>query len=198
MKPDRNRNYDSNLKGTKELNIKNNQKLKPLYLLSSNSNSNINYKHINLIPLSRLFKNKLNYISPSNNLEEITKFNSVGKVIISQDKRNYGNPFKNYNSFSQKKISLIKLPKLKNINENKEIKDSLIEPILNKFDEYDNKFKEQAKISESIIKRGDRYLKLKKNYINEEEKRYKKFSDKYNYKKQYSKLFKKIKSIHLI
>ena len=180
--------------------INNNKKIKLIGLYSSNSNPNfpnIDYKQINFIPLSRLFKNKLNNINKISNVEDSTKFSSVGKIIISNNHKNI-NKSLNYNSFSPQKISLIKLPKIRNNKESNELKDSLLDYILNKFDEYDHKFKEQAKISKLNIKRGDKYLKIKNNYLNGEEEKYKNYYSKNNYKKQYSKLFKRIKSMHLI
>ena len=187
-----------NLKSFNNLNLKKNQKLKQISLFNSISNANINYRQLNLIPLSRLFKNKLDNMSHNNikNIEEKIKFNSMEKDHNFSDRRNYINSLNNYNSLSRKKISLVKLPKIKNNKE--EIKCSLIHSILNKLDDYDNKFKEQEKISEFIIKRGDKYLKLKKEYNSDEDEKYKYCASKHNYKKEYSKLFKRIKNIHLI
>ena len=187
-----------NLKSFNNLNLKKSPKLKQISLFNSISNANINYRQLNLIPLSRLFKNKLNNMSHNNikNIEEKIKFNSMGKENNFSDRRNYINSLNNYNSLSHKKISLVKLPKIKNNKE--ENKCSLIHSILNKLDDYNNKFKEQEKISEFIIKRGDKYLKLKKNYNSDEDEKYKYCASKHNYKKEYSKLFKRIKNIHLI
>ena len=187
-----------NLKSFNNLNLKKNQKLKQISLFNSISNANINYRQLNLIPLSRLFKNKLDNLSHNNikNIEEKIKFNSMEKEHNFSDRRNYINSLNNYNSLSHKKISLVKLPKIKNNKD--ENKCSLIHSILNKLDEYDNKFKEQEKISEFIIKRGDKYLKLKKDYNSDEDEKYKYCASKHNYKKEYSKLFKRIKNIHLI
>ena len=198
METDKNKKSSDNMETFKELNLKKKQMLQPIALNSSISNVIINnYKNKNIIPLSRLFKNKLNNISQNNNMEE-SKFNSLGKIPINPHLRKNANSLNNYNSKSLNKISLIKLPKIKNYkNDNNEKKGSVIISILNKFDEYDNKFREQEKISKLLIQRGDNYLKLKKDYIDENDK-YKYCSSKHNYKKQYSKLFKRIKNIHLI
>lgn len=201
METERNKKSIVNLKSFNNLNLNRNKKLKPLSLFSSNSNANINFRQINIIPLSRLFKNKLNNISQNNynnNIEENIKFNSMGKIPNNQYRRNYLNSLNNYNSLSRHKISLVKLPKIKNSNENDDLKGSILGSLLNKFDDYDNKFKEQEKISEFIIHRGDKYLKLKKDYNNYEDEKYKYCASKQNYKKQYSKLYKRIKGIHLV
>ena len=203
MEVDKNKKSSDNIRFFKGINLKKRQMFDPNALNSSNSNANINYyKNKNIIPLSRLFKYKLNNIGQNNNMEE-SKFNSVEKIPIYPHLRKNANSLNNYNSVSFNKISSIKLPKIrKNNNDNNEKvnhdkKDSVIISILNKFDDYDNKFKEQEKISNLIIQRGDRYLKLKKDYIDENDK-YKYCASKHNYKKQYSNLFKRIKNIHLI
>ena len=200
METNKNKKSSDDIQITNRIKLKKNQKLETIVLNSSISNVNINYyKNKNIIPLSRLFKYKLNNINHNNNIEE-SKYNSVGKLPIFPNLRKSANSLQNYNSISHNKILEINLPKIKNNNKNNdynEIKDSIIISILNKFDEYDNKFREQEKISKLNIQRGDKFLKLKKDYIDENDK-YKYCASKHNYKKQYSKLFKRIKNIHLI
>ena len=205
MDSDRNKGAQINIEIFKELANKKKPKIKPIALYSSNSNVNINHRKINFIHLSRLFKNKLDILNQNNsnlNMDKTIKFNSVGKISLKHNKNmtHYINSLNNYNSLSYKKMPFLKLPKIKKKNENekKEFKDSLVSSILNKFDQFDNKFKQQGKISEFIIQRGDKYLKLKKDYTNDENEKYKYCASKQNYKKQYSKLFKRIKDIHHI
>ena len=186
------------LKESKTITI--NKKPKSLLLYSSISNSNINnYQNKKSIPVSRILKYKLNSINQHNNFKD-NKFKSIGKNSSYKSKKNYYiNSQIRFNTISNNKISLLKLPKIKNNNkESNELKDSLIFSLLRKFDEYDNKFREQEKISEFMIKRGDKYLKLKKDYINDKDEKYKYYGYNHNYKKTYSKLFKRIRNMHLI
>ena len=201
MENKQNKNTYANFQIIKEIKaIKINKNPKSLSLYSSISNANINnYQNKKSIPVSRLFKYKLNSITKQNNIKD-KKCKSIGKNNIDKNhKNNYINSQIRFNTISNNKISLLKLPKIKNRNrENNIFKDSLITSLLSKFDDYDNKFREQEKISEFIIKRGDKYLKLKKDYINDKDEKYKYYASKYNYKKTYSKLFKRIKNIQLI
>ena len=186
----------SSLQISKEFNSIKNKKIKPIALYSSNSNGNITSKHMNFIPLSLLFKNKINNMNRNDNNndsnEEKKQFNNVRK-----NHKNHTNLLLNYNSLYCKKKSLIKLPKIKKNIKNNEILDSKLYLLFNKFDQYDNKFKEQEKISDFIIQRGDKYLKLRKEYLDENEK-YKYCASKHNYKNQYNKLFKRIKNMHYL
>ena len=201
MENKQNKNTYANFQIIKEIKaIKINKKPKSYSLYSSISNANINnYQNKKSIPISRLFKYKLNSITKHNNIKD-KKCKSIGKNILDKNqKNNYINSQIRFNTISNNKISLLKLPKIKNRNrENNIFKDSLITSLLSKFDDYDNKFREQEKISEFIIKRGDKYLKLKKDYINDKDEKYKYYASKYNYKKTYTKLFKRIKNIQLI
>ena len=197
MEGDKNKKSTGSIRFFKGMNLKKRQIFDLNALNSSNSNANLNYyKNKNIIPLSRLFKYKLNNINQNNNMEE-SKFNSEEKIVIYPHLRKNANSLNNYNSISLNKNSSIKLPKIKKINNDNNEKGYIIISILNKFDDYNNKFKEQEKISKLIIQRGDKYLKLKKDYIDENDK-YKYCASKHNYKKQYSNLFKRIKNIHLI
>ena len=191
----------NNLKESKELNEKMKKIIKPISLYSSISNLNINQRQVNLIPLSLLFKNKLNNAKQNKNkIDTSKKYNSLGKISLHKGKRNYANLKSNYKSFCTQKFQSIKLPKIRNgnsnSNRNNEIKDSLVDIIFNKLEQYDNKFREQEKISAYMIKRGDVYLKLKKDHIKDDD-IYKYNASKFNYKKQYSKLFTRIKNIQL-
>ena len=196
-----NSNEKSNTKTSKILNTKK-KKVKPMSLYSSisNLNLNINYKNTNLIPLSHLLKYKLNINNKENkNANKNKKLNSLGKIPLNQYKRNKSKILSDYNSFYTQKLPLLKLPKIKcnNNNENNELKGSLFGSIYNKFEQFDNKFKEQEKVSAYMIQRGEKNLKLKKEYIKDDD-AYKYCASKHNYKKQYSKLFKRIKNIQLI
>ena len=192
----------NNLKKSKELNENMKKCIKPISLYSSISNLYINERQVNLIPLSLLFKTKLNNANQNKNkIDTSKKYNSLGKIPLNKSQRNYANLISNYKSFCTQKFSSIKLPRIKNgnnnSNRNNELRDSLVDIIFNKFEQYDNKFREQEKISVYMIKRGDVYLKLKKDHIKDDD-IYKYSASKFNYKKQYSKLFTRIKNIQLI
>ena len=168
MELDKYKKSSNNTKTFKELNLRKKHMLKHIQINSSIGNINY-YKNKKIIPLSSLFKYKLNNISQNNIMEE-SKFNSVRKIPIDIHLREKTNSQRNYNSISLNKISFIKLPKIKNNKNDNNEKGSIINSILNKFDEYDNKFKEQEKISNLVIQKGDKYLNLKKDYIDENDK----------------------------
>ena len=94
------------------------------------------------------------------------------------------------------RYSSIKLPKIKNVSESIELKDSKLDLIINKFDEYDDKFKRRPKFL--FDAGGMKYMHFKLNKSHDiklgNENVKSKFC-KYNYKKIYPKLFKRIKKI---
>ena len=181
----------------KEKTLMKKPKIKQIELYSSNSNVNINFKKTNFIHLSSLFKTKINKLNQNNSNSCVAgspKFKSMEKISLKQHKKHYINSLSNYNSLSYKKMSLIKLPKIKNENEI----NNLVANIFTKFEQVEKNFKEQGKITNFIIKRGDKFLKLKKDYLNDENEKYKYCASKHNYKKQYSNLFRRIQKIHFI
>ena len=183
---------------------KQSMKIKPLTLYSSLSNVNIKNRQIRFIPLSLLFKNKLSKSKANNKYDTSSskdkKFGSVEKSILSLNQRNMGNSLFSHNTLSQKRIPMlastkIKLPKIKCYNGNENLQSGIITSILNKFKQCDNKFREQGKISSFIIKKAEQDLKLTKDYINDEEHKFIYCSSKNNIKKQYSRVYKRIKKI---
>lgn len=186
---------------------KQSMKIKPLILYSSLSNVNIKNRQTRFIPLSLLFKNKLSKSKANNKYDTRSskdkKFGSVEKSILSFNQRNMGNSLFSHNTLSQKRIPMltstkIKLPKIKCYNGNDNLQSSIITSILNKFKQCDNKFSEQGKISSFIIKKAEQDLKLTKDYINDEEHKFIYCSSKNNIKKQYSRVYKRIKKIQAI
>ena len=184
---------------------KNKSKQKSLLFSSiSNLNDKENKRTLNLIHLSNLCRYKLNINQETTNTnintnkKTIQKYNSLGKIYhnsSSQYDNSNTNLLSDCTSIVTQKKSLLKLPKIKSYRGNNN-ESSLINSILSKFREYDYKFKEQEKVSEFIIKRGDKFSKLKKEYI----KNYDKFKispSKRNYKIKYSKLFRRIKNIQV-
>ena len=91
------------------------------------------------------------------------------------------------------KYSNIKLPKIKNLNQSIELKDSKLDSIINKFDEYDDKFKKRAKFS--FDAGGMKYVHYKLNKGLDIQPENDNSKSKYNFKKIYSKIFKRIKKI---
>ena len=182
-------------------------KIKPLTLYSSLSNVNIKNRQIRFIPLSLLFQNKLNNNKSNkkydtNNSKDI-KFGSVEKSMLSLNQRNATNSLFSHNNFSQKRIPVltstrIKLPKIKCYNGNDNLQSGIITSILKKFEQCDNKFREQGKISSFIIKKAEQDLKLTKDYINDEDHKFIYCSSKNNLKKQYSRVYRRIKKIQAI
>ena len=171
----------------------------PPSLLSFLSNHNREKKQINLIPLSQLLKTKMK----KENNKIINFCEKQPKAIKHQIKLNLSNKnstsaLNKYKSLSYKIIPFkqqnYKLPKIKSLEESSsEIKESKIDSIIHKFNEYDNKFKKQSKLS---IDAGEiAYMRYKLNQNLSNNFKYEHISLKYNYKKIYSKLFKRIKKM---
>ena len=104
-------------------------------------------KRINIIHLSQLIKTK-------NNKETINFSQRMKEKNIKQNnvplslKNSKLNKYKFLSCrILPSKYSNIKLPKIKNLNQSIELKDSKLDSIINKFDEYDDKFKKRAKFS---------------------------------------------------
>ena len=133
----------------KEKTLMKKPKIKLIELYSSNSNVNINFKKTNFIHLSSLFKSKINKLNQNNSNSCVAgspKFKSMEKISLKQHKKHYINSLSNYNSLSYKKMSLIKLPKIKNENEI----NNLVANIFTKFEQVEKNFKEQGKITNFI------------------------------------------------
>ena len=181
-------------------------KINPIELYSSQSNTNIKSKKLQLVPLSLLFRNKLNNITNNYNTNEISnidkekRIKSVEKTSLTHNVKNITNSFFTQNALSHKRFKIpksnLKLPKIQCYNGNSDLQSRLIASILNKFEQYDNKFKQQGKLSSSNIKRAEMDLKLTKDFISDEFYKINYFSSKNGYKRQYSKLYKRIKKIH--
>lgn len=183
-----------------QIKIKNGKRkirLNPISLFSSLSNNNMDEKEIQLIPLSHLFGNKFYKKTLPNNinntdLKQSIKYNSVRKKNNTQ--RSVIDTIFKYNSLSQSKIP--KLPKIKSYNDDRELKEGrFVSSIFNKLEDYEFKFKEQGKISDNFIKKGDKNLKLKINFFKEHQFKSKILIPKGDYKKHYSRLFRRIKFI---
>ena len=182
-------------------------KIKPLTIYSSLSNANIKNRQIRFIPLSLLFKNKLSK-NKVNNKYDISSskdknFGSAEKSILSPSQINMGNSLFSHNTLSKNRIPVltstkIKLPKIKYYKGNDNLQSGIITSILEKFKQCDNKFREQGKISSFIIKKAEQDLKLTKDYINDEEHKFIYYASKNNIKKQYSRVYKRIKKIQAI
>ena len=186
-------------------------KIKPLTLYSSLSNFNIKNRQIRFIPLSLLFKNKL--INNKDNNKDKNKYNtsnskdkifwSVEKSSLSPIQRNVTNSLLSHNTLTQKGIPVlastkIKLPKIKCYKGNDNFQSGIITSILKKFEQCDTKFREQGKISSFIIKKAEQDLKLTKDYINDEDHKFIYYTSKNNIKKQYSRVYRRIKKIQAI
>ena len=178
----------------------------------SDSTENQKYfqvKNIQEIPLSYLFKNKLNHkIQCDSNifkpLEEKSNNEEISSIYKNLGIKNNINYFK---SMSQKKFSIQntkrKLPmikcycnqKLKKNSFKNEVKGNSLWTIFHKLKLYDKKFKEQGHLSERIINKGNKDLKLSNKFIQlNAPKRDSSFMNK-GYKKDYSKLLLRIKQI---
>ena len=207
METEINKVSQTNFKILKSFKEKN--KINPIKLYSSMSNIYFNNKkQLNLIPLSHLFSKEFDKNIPTNDINnpdlvKNTKINSIGrntKIQLNEFDSLYRN-----NSLSHRRIpfikSKLKLPYIKSYNDKEELKGGLrgfVSTIFNKLEEFDNKFKEQGKLSENFIKKGDKDLKLKKQFFNEQNYKYKYIISKNDYKRQFSKLFKRIKNIQTI
>ena len=193
------------MKSNKNLQVKRLKLLKtktPSSLYSLINDFKEDKKKNNLIPLSKLLKTKLQK-------KEDNKEISFSKDINSKNiNRPYNFPIslKNsssllkYKSLSYKiipsKYPKIKLPKIKSFDEKSSEKESKIDLILNKFDEYDDKFKKQSKFS---IDAGElEYMQYKLNKGLNKRFNYDHIGIRFNYKKIYSKLFKRIKKLKAI
>lgn len=149
-----------------------------------------NKKELNIIPLTKLLKGK--------NIKDFHKVKSFCGLNVNENKNEIiRNKFKNSSlqnckSLSQEllpfKYTKLKLPKIKNSQEiETDIKESKIESIMDKFYQYDYKFKTEFKNSFDF---SNLYI-LKYNYnfynLNKQ--------PTYDYKKIFCKLFKRIKEI---
>lgn len=179
--------------------------INPIELYSSQSNTNIKSNKLQLVPLSLLFTNKLNNNQIDNNTNEIINFDmnkrlkSVNKANLTLNEKKITNSLFTHNALSHKRIQIpnsnLKLPKIKCYNGNNDLQSRLINSILNKFEQYDNKFKQQGKLSSSIIKRAEMDLKLTKEFFSEEGNKINYLSSKNGYKRKYSKIYRRIKKI---
>ena len=150
-------------------------------------------KRINIIHLSQLIKTK-------NNKETINFSQRMKEKNIKQNnvplslKNSKLNKYKFLSCrILPSKYSNIKLPKIKNLNQSIELKDSKLDSIINKFDEYDDKFKKRAKFS--FDAGGMKYVHYKLNKGLDIQPENDNSKSKYNFKKIYSKIFKRIKKI---
>ena len=148
----------------------------------------------NIVPLSRLFKSKIKIkFEPKKQINYINLKKTINnKKIFHRSMKNTA--LNNYKSLSYNmlpfKHSNIKLPKIKTQEENNS---GELGSILNKFDKYDDKFKQQSMRSIDVGNIGFLRYKFNKGFNNNF-----KFSHethRKNYKKAYSKLFKRIKEI---
>ena len=159
-------------------------KTKKFPSLFSDLDNNIksNKKKINIIPLAYLFKEK-----DENDSIKVKSF-----IGINNNKKNKNNSFLKYKSLSQEllpiKYTKFKLPRIKQSKGiQTELKESMIESIINKFNQCDNKFKIKPKYSNDF--NLNKYIKYNYNFNKAN------IPPKYDYKKIYSKLFKRIKKI---
>ena len=171
-----------------------NKNLKPIKLLKTkkfpslfsdlDNNIKSNKKKINIIPLTYLFKEKEE--------NESIKVKSFIGISNNKKNKNKNNSFMKYKSLSQEllpiKYTKIKLPRIKQSKGiQTELKESMIESIINKFNQCDNKFKIKPKYSNDF--NLNKYIKYNYNFNKAN------IPPKYDYKKIYSKLFKRIKKI---
>ena len=150
-------------------------------------------KRINIIHLSQLIKTK-------NNKETINFSQRMKEKNIKQNNAPLSLKNSKLNKYKflscrilPSKYSNIKLPKIKNLNQSIELKDSKLDSIINKFDEYDDKFKKRAKFS--FDAGGMKYVHYKLNKGLDIQPENDNSKSKYNFKKIYSKIFKRIKKI---
>lgn len=193
-------------KVTQTKNKKQRTKINPIELYSSQSNTNIKSKKLQLVPLSLLFRNKLNNIinnyntNEKSNIDKDKRLKSVEKTNLTHNVKNITNSLFTHNALSHKRIHIpnsnFKLPKIKSYNGNSDLQSHLIASILDKFEQYDNKFKQQGKLSSFNIKRAEIDLKLTKDFFGDEGHKINYLSSKNGYKRQYSKLYRRIKKIH--
>ena len=169
-----------------------NKNLKPIKLLKSkkfpslfselDNNIKIKKKKINIIPLTYLFKEK----------DEDDSIKVKSFIGINNKRKNKNNFFLKYKSLSQEllqiKYTKFKLPRIKQSKGiQTELKESMIESIINKFNQCDNKFKIKPKYSNDL--NLNKYIKYNYNFNKAN------IPTKYDYKTIYSKLFKRIKKI---
>ena len=179
--------------------MKTNKNLKPIILLKTKKKPSlfsylnkirIDKKELNIIPLTNLFKGK--------NIKDVHKVKSFFGLSSNENKNEIilnkfkNKSLKNCKSLSQELLpiqnSKLKLPKIKRFKEiEADIKESKIESIMNKFHQYDNKFKTESKNSFDFSSQN--YLKYNYDFSNLN------IPPTYDYKKIYSKLFKRIKEI---
>ena len=171
----------------------------PSSLYSLINDFNEDKKKNNLIPLSRLLKTKLKKkecikdisFSKDINTKIINKPNNFPISLINSSS------IMKYKSLSYKifpsKYPKMILPKIRSFDEKSNEKESKIDLILNKFDEYDDKFKKPSKFSIDV---GDsEFMRYKLNKGLNKRFNYGHVGIKFNYQKIYSKLFKRIKKI---
>ncbi len=177
--------------------MKTNKNLKPIrilktkkkpYLLSFIDKMKEDKKKVNLIPLT--------YLLNGNYTKDFHKVKSFSGININENRNSIipntikNTSLKKYKSISQEllpiKYTKLKLPRIKQSKGiTSELKESKIESIMNKFHQYDYKFKTESKNSFDF--NNQNYLRYNYNFSNVN------ILPKYNYKKIYSKLFKKIK-----
>ena len=172
----------------------------PPPLLSFMNNIGNDEKPVNLIPLSRIIKKAL-----QREESKETSFCEKPRINIIKKKnkfpisiKNYASNFNKYKSLSYKILPLkqpkLKLPRIKSYEDNSsEQKDSRFVSLINKFNEYDEKFKKKPKFSLDVGEMAYMNYKLKQKLNHNFN--YEHIAVKYNYKKVYSKLFKRIKKI---
>ena len=180
---------------------------KPIKLIKTNSQSSLfsfmdnnkkENKRRNLIPLSFLFKTRINRddnkeLSSLENTKETNNNNNTNKFPISLKNTS----FMKYKSLSYKilpiKYSKIKLPKIQRFGESRnEIKDSRFVSLVNKYSEFEEQFK-HPKLSIDSGQHSYFQFKINNNFNNSF--KYGHISLKNNSKKFYSKLMKRIKEI---
>ena len=171
-----------------------------LYLLINDFNrKNHDKQKINLIPLSKILKIK----NKNEENKEISFSKNINSNIINKPhifpSSLKSNSLMKYKSLSNKIIPLkhpsIILPKIKSFEESSsEIKGSKIDLILKKFDECDDKFKKNSKYSLDVEDNIE-YMQYKLNRGFNNQFNYRHIGLRYNYKKIFLKLYKRIKKI---
>ena len=187
--------------------INKNTRTKPIKLIKTKCTSSLfsfmdnvkkENKHRNLIPLSFLFKARINRddnneFSSLENTKETNNNNNTNKFPISLK----SSSLMKYKSLSYKilpiKLSKTKLPKIKRFDETRnEIKNSRLFSIVNKYSEFEEQFKHQKYPIDSG-QHSYFQFKIYNNFKNSF--KYGHISIKNNSKKFYSKLMKRIKEI---
>ena len=182
--------------------MKTNKNLKPIKLLKTKKKPSLfsylnkireDKKELNIISLANLFKGK--------NIKDFHKVKSFCGLNINENKNEIisnkfkNNSLKNCKSLSHEllpiKYTKLKLPKIKRSKEiETDVKKSKIESIMNKFHKYDYEFKTESKNSFDF--NNLYYLKYNYDFSNLN------IQHTYDYKKIFSRLFKRIKGIKSI